>query len=315
MKREMTRASAFAISAILVLASLSRAQDDRSIKSDDFAKGRPASSKTASVPTRYKPKAKAQFIARREKPARPTVTSSRPDDPPQMVGLTLWRLRELRDGESTANAVRVMNSDKSRGWRIPVRTSLTRPISVNDLVRLTVETHREGYLYVIDSEIRRDGTLGDPVLLFPESPAVDNLVQPGGPVELPDRTEKLPYFRISSKDPNYAGELLTVVISPKKIASWDTGPGNQVRSLAFLSGIEESVPEGEYFELEENEGEAETPAEIGASSGNLTRTLKDGPANSRRLTRDQPLPQSVCQTRARPDGLIVVPIRLTAARK
>lgn len=299
------------VTALFVLVGLGGAQD-RSIRSEDFAAARPVGT-TSSVPTRYKPRAKQPLIARRKNPPGPVAKRPDPATPPRLVGVTLWRLRELRPGENSQGAIRVQDANGKRSLRIPVRSSLSRPIALNDLVRLTLETQHEGYLYIIDSELRRDGTLGTPVLVFPDSANVDNFIRPGALVDLPDRTEDLPYFRISSDDPQYAGELLTIVIASRPIPEWREGGERAIRNIDLLAGIEERALESELFERDDAEGEPETVFESGASAGNRTRSLGETGSLSRRLTRDQPLPQSVYQTRPGLENMVVVPIRLVSA--
>ncbi|MCS7081183.1 MAG: DUF4384 domain-containing protein [Chloracidobacterium sp.] len=155
---------------------------------------------------------------------------------PQLLGLTLWRLRELRAGESAADAVKVQNADQSGWhWRVPERSSFARPVVPNDIVRLTVEAAREGYLYILNRELRRDRSLGKPVLLFPERAAVNNFVRPGEVVDVPDRLEDWPYFRIVSSDPNYAGEALWVILSPRRIDGLTDGRRRPITSLGIGS--------------------------------------------------------------------------------
>lgn len=300
------------VTVLFVLVGLGGAQD-RSIRSEDFAKARPAGT-AQTIPTRYKPKTKQPVVARRKNPSGPVAKGPVSSATPQLIGVTLWRLREPRPGESTQGAIRVQDANGRRSLRVPVRSSLSRPIALNDLVRLTLETQHEGYLYIIDSELRRDGTLGPPMLVFPDSAGVDNFIRPGALVDLPDRTEDLPYFRISSDDPLYAGELLTIVITSRPIPEWRDGGERAIRNIDLLAGIEERASESELFEREDAEGEPETVFESGASAGNRTRSLGEPEPLSRRLTRDQPLPQSVYQTRPSSENIIVVPIRLVSAR-
>lgn len=311
MKHRTSRAATI-VTALFALVGFGGAQD-RSIRSEDFAKARPAGT-AATIPTRYKPKARQPIVARRKNPSGPIAR--RPDSTatPQLIGVTLWRLRELRPGENSQGAIRVQDANGKRSLRVPVRSSLSRPVALNDLVRLTLETQHEGYLYIIDSELRRDGTLGSPMLVFPDSANVDNFIRPGALVDLPDRTEDLPYFRISSNDPLYAGELLTIVITSRPIPEWREGGERVLRNIDLLAGIEERASESELFEREDAEGEPETVFESGASAGNRTRSLGETEPLSRRLTRDQPLPQSVYQTRPSSENVIVVPIRLVSAR-
>jgi hypothetical protein len=68
--------------------------------------------------------------------------------------------------------------------------------SLGDLVRLTVESPHEGYLYVIDRETYGDGSLGEPMLIFLTARTRDraNRVSAGRLIDIPSWTDRAPYF-------------------------------------------------------------------------------------------------------------------------
>lgn len=302
---------------MLVATSLLQAQapPSRSIIPSEFGKYRPAGrdSKKSAGPydlvtneprlPRRKTKAKVSPTAR------PTVVAA--TGPTQLVGVTLWKLRPARTNDPADLKIAVRGNDGKRETRTPIRATFTDGLSLGDLIRLTVETQREGYLYVVDSELRRDGTLGAPYLIFPGSRAVNNAIRPGMVVDFPDRTEELPYFRLSSTDPNYAGEVLTVIISPKPLNDWNPDREGLIRNLDWLADLEQGAGDVTRFETRDGVGNAETSDEKAATAGNRTRSL--GSSIDRRLTRDNPLPQTLYEARLDPRDLVIVPVRLSVA--
>ena len=79
-----------------------------------------------------------------------------------------------------------MESSQSSQWT-PERIEVDTPLKVNDRVRLSVESPRDGYLYVIDREQYADGSLGDAYLIFPtrRTRGGDNRVRPGKLIDIP----------------------------------------------------------------------------------------------------------------------------------
>jgi hypothetical protein len=287
----------------------------RSVIPPDFGKYRPAGSGKKTTTGPYDLSAQEPRLPRR-KPQKAKTPNPPPGmvattGPAQLVGVTLWKLRPAKPGDSASLKISVRGTDGKRETRTPVRATFADGLALNDLIRLTVEAEREGYLYVVDSELRRDGTLGAPYLIFPDAPGVDNSIKPGMVVDFPDRTEDLPYFRLSSDDPNYAGEILTVIISPKPLREWDLKREGLIGNLDWLAELEQDAGEVTRFERRAGVGTPETDDEKAATAGNRTRSL--GGTLDRRLTRDKPLPQTVFETRPDPRDLIVFPVRLSVS--
>jgi hypothetical protein len=83
-------------------------------------------------------------------------------------------------------------------------------------VRITVETAREGYLYVVDQERFGNGKQGEPYLIFPAATirGGDNHVTAGQIVEIPAQDDDPPFFNMRRSRPDHIGEQLTLVIAP-----------------------------------------------------------------------------------------------------
>jgi hypothetical protein len=84
-------------------------------------------------------------------------------------------------------------------------------------LRFLITSPTDGYLYVVDREGTRDGTLRTPYLAFPtlSAGAGHNKVTPGTVVSYPDRSDRPPTIEARPShppDPEYAGEALTVLV-------------------------------------------------------------------------------------------------------
>jgi hypothetical protein len=212
------------------------------------------------------------------------------------IGITIWRLKKLA-GLDVGAKLPVKVGDRIEMWsseRVPV----TSTFSANDKIRLGVESPTAGYLYVINSEMNADGSLGDPFLIFPSPVEQYNWVGPGMLVDIPDQHEPNPYFNMSPKRDNYTGELLAVVISPEPL-KFRVDVKGKIIDLENVLDVDASLGT-EIFSRTDLKDKVYSKSEAAASCGAVTRQLeRDAPAQkpcgaaSRSLTRDEPPPQSI----------------------
>lgn len=307
------------------------AQDDtktRSITSDDFNSQRPAASgkinKTGKQKSQPKPKVRrAQYkfvkqeksIVRRNPNKKPKNTSLSQPTKTAEVGVTMWRLRQpLRADFGPKLPVKM--SDGSRQMWTPQRVGADTIFQKGDRVRLAIESSITGYLYVVNSEIYSDGRFGAPSLIFPAFADQDNSVQPGLLVDIPDRAEEFPYFLIDPTGANYAGELLTVIISPKPLVNLKIDKDNYIKNLDELSDLEESS-DVELFSRNDVQDKTYTKEEADAACGAKVRQLtreksaeKPCGDQTRQLTREEPLPQSIYRVKTFAGQAAVAFVRL-----
>ena len=120
---------------------------------------------------------------------RPTLGDS-------FVGVTLFKMRLSKASDPVKFRGLVHDEDQTE-WT-PERSDLNAPIRGNEMVRLSIESARKGYLYVIDRDIYPDGTFSKPSLIFPTTRlrSGDNQVEPGFLIEIPDAQDKPPAFRV-----------------------------------------------------------------------------------------------------------------------
>ncbi|MDW8217146.1 MAG: hypothetical protein RML57_06035 [Acidobacteriota bacterium] len=214
-----------------------------------------------------------------------------------LLGVTLWKLRPFRDGDDETVALEVtVNGRRER--RTPVRAALSEPLRPGELVRLTLETEREGYVYVLNYELRRGGRLGPPTLLYPR-PGETLFVKGGQLVELPPRELRAPYFEIAATggEDEYAGEVLVLVTASRPLGEevWRVtreGRLNVIRNVEFAAGLLGQGLQAALYEGTRLLGAVETAAEERAGRDrNFTLGEDDPPPQtvlSNRVTEAQP---------------------------
>ena len=303
--------------------SLEQQEKPREITSADFRRTEP--SKSAKTPSGPSPKRRVyRLVKTTPSPARKRVpnaatqvvknqdTKSSSNTPliattQEQIGITFWQLRPSTTDDA-GPLIRVTgDSGKPTLWT-PVRVKAEHLFNLGDLIRLTVESPHDGYLYVIDRESYGDGSLGEPMLIFPTARTRDgdNRVSAGYLIDIPSWTDRVPYFMLSSQHANYAGELLTFVISPEplqlNIGQRPLPIGNQ----QLENWENEWGTEADIYEMDGGVGEPKTEAEQQATR-----------PQTRQLTQQEPVPQTIYRVnvrRGRP-FLINVSVKATPLSK
>lgn len=292
----------------VVAVSKAIAQDGtqtRSITSDDFSNKRPPA-KAASTKGKATPKRKRQTykFLRAEKQSRNTrpPASKTAQVKTVEIGVTMWRLRPPQEGE-TGHLLPVIDDDKKHRMWLAERVKLDTIFAAGDRVRFAVESTEPGYLYIFDREMHADGSRGAPYMIFPESGFDDNAIGPGIIVDIPDGGEEMPYFRVNPKDANYAGEMLTVIISPKPLEGLEIDNAGRLASSTKLNELELGS-DAEVFSRDDDDDKFLSKVEAEAACGSKARKGADGTAakpcgvRTRQLTRDEPFPQAIYRVKA-----------------
>src|ERR1051325_11913092 len=168
--------------------------------------------------------------------------------PDTVVGVPLWRLRPANRSDSGERLI-VHDDDAVKEW-MPERISATTQLLQGDRLRISVETVRSGYLYVIDREQYADGTLGEPYLIFPttRTSGGNNQVSVGKLLEIPAQDDSPPFFTMKKSRPDHVAEVLSVIVTPSpleevqitdkaqkltdaQVASWEKAWGTSVGHL------------------------------------------------------------------------------------
>jgi hypothetical protein len=173
-----------------------------------------------------KPKAVSKYIALTKDPA--------PVAEGVDVGVTIWRLRPALKAdakevqEQTRIAVRKKGQSEGKTLMMtPTRAESETLFSDGDLLKFSVESPFEAYVYILDREQYTDGTMSDPYLIFParEDAGINDKGFPGRLLFLPSvkDDDKFELKRLSdlnpegSKNAEKTAERFTVILSKQPI--------------------------------------------------------------------------------------------------
>jgi hypothetical protein len=156
------------------------------------------------------------------------------------IGLTVWRLSTAQTHPGSTSAV---------------ARSVDAPLRVGDHVKLSIESARSGFLYVIDQDWYSDGLIGKPSLIFPTKRirGGDNRVEPGLVIGLPDSQDKPPYFTVEKSRPDQSAMALLIILLPKPIPTIATESQRQALSNEQLMAWEQQW--GSHVQRFENQAD------------------------------------------------------------
>lgn len=222
-----------------------------------------------------------------------------------LVGITLWRLRPSNSNDDPGVRSLIHDDDQTREWT-PERIQADTALHENDKVRLSIESARKGYLYVIDRDEYADGSKSDPYLIFPTLKLRGglNAVSAGTLVEIPSQDDSPPYFRMRRSRPDQRAELLTILVTPRPIENLQIGLGRLQLDPSQVAAWDRrwrttlhrlDAPEG-------GPGQTYTPTEKEAGSGH------------KMLTQDDPTPETLYRLDARPGVPLLIDLQLRIAK-
>ena len=197
--------------------------------------------------------------------------------PESVVGVTLWRLRPANRSDSGERLI--VHDDNATSEWLPERISATTRLVQGDKLRISVETVRAGYLYVIDREQYADGTLGEPYLIFPttRTSGGNNEVAVGRLLEIPAQTDSPPFFTMKKSRPDHVAEVLSVLVTPT--------PLDQVQ----ITDKAQKLTDAQVASWEKAWGTSVGHLEMSTTGQTWTKEEKD--ATTRALTASAPAPQ------------------------
>jgi hypothetical protein len=266
-------------------------QGSRTIVSDDFTRNRQETPSTGSLGKGAKGGTPSAAATARV-PQRTYKLASKPPAKPRpasgtsvvsQIGITLWRLRRVT-GNVTGARVLVRENGKSSSW-IAERVAADTAFRLGDYVRLSVESPRDGYLYVIDRELYSNGSTGPAMLIYPWSDmrGADNRMLPGKLVDIPAQEDDPSYFTAKPSSPDQVGEILTVIITTSPLNLPVSDKPIEISRADIASWEKMWGGDSDRFEMEGGEGETWSVQEQQAATGK----------GSRQLTRDDPAPQTI----------------------
>ena len=262
----MTRIFLFILVVSLPLVAHPQQPKDRSITSDDFNNNRPKNLKRRPLPSR-----KTYRLA-----SPPLANPLDVDSPSTLkVGVTLWKVHREGYGREARE--------------IATRVEADTQFHEGDLIRLSIESPRAGYLYVIDRDWFTDGSSGGETnLIFPHR-REDNRLESGKLIDIPN--QGYAPFKAAPKG-NQAGELLTIIVTSAPLPLSLSDDPLPVSSTQLAAWEKKWSGMAERFEMNGGVGQ--------------TRTIEEQQATgSRQLTRDDPPPQTIYYLAPRSrDGLL-----------
>jgi hypothetical protein len=227
--------------------------------------------------------------------SRPAI-KRKPGGTPETIaqlGITVWRLRPARDGDRGARQLLRENGLESV-W-IPERIDTDTQLHDGDLVRISIESPRAGFLYVIDRDELEGDKSGQLKLIFPIKGDA-NRVGAGRLVDIP---AKRPFK--ASPQPDQRAEVLTIIVTTRPLDLPILGGPFQISATTLAAWEGRWGGAVERFELEGGAGEAQTRAEQDAALGR------------RQLTRDDAPPQTIYELATSNEKGLLVNVRLRYA--
>jgi hypothetical protein len=221
------------------------------------------------------------------------------------LGVTIWRLQPAAPADAARGVT--IPSGPNETW-LPLRTEVGAGLAEGQRVRLSLEASRKGYLYVIDREQYADGSSGEPNLIFPTLRIREgnNEVKAGRVVEIPDFTDRPPFFTMKRSRRDQVGEVLTVLITSAPLPGLQIGRSPLVLARELVQEWERkwSAP-SKQLELAGGAGRPYTQAEREA-----------GESQARLLTQEDPLPQTMYRVASKPEEpvMVAVPLKMRIER-
>lgn len=229
------------------------------------------------------------------RPARPSPASQE-----ALVGFTVWRLRRSALDDVPGARVLVHGEKADQEWT-PERVPSNAPLAEGDRFRFAIESARPGHLYVIDREQYRDGSLGEPYLVFPTSKIRGgrNRVLAGTVVEFPSWDDQPPYVWLKRSRPDHVGEVLTILVTPEPLADVKVGAEPLKLAAAQVAAWEQKWgAETKRLGGQGRPGQTYTAAEKEAATG------------ARSLTSTDPAPETLFLVQARDSQPVLVNVPL-----
>jgi hypothetical protein len=299
---------AFLAALSLPFAAITRSQGDgsRQIVLEEFTKARPATTSTkAQGPPRTGTKRPGSLKAPRYTRKTPSVIAAlQPGSPTMDIGVTIWRLRPSTGIDGGARVL-VMENAQPTQWT-PQRIEADTPLQVGERVRLSIESPRAGYLYVIDREQYADGSYGDAYLIFPtlRTRGGDNKVRPGKLIDIPAQEDNPSYFTLvpSPSRSDQVAEILSIIVTPEPLNNLRLADRPLKLSKSEVAKWEASGSvEVERFEMVGGAGMPWSKAEMAASAAGSARIL----------TQEEPAPQTVYRigSKSKNAFMVTVPLR------
>jgi hypothetical protein len=280
----------------------------REITSDEFTSKRQQTAdasggKPIQKPTGAAPPPPSRSSQRRRYHLASSAAKSRPIPTTtaiEQLGITLWRLRPAKVSDKGQRMV-ITEGGRTNEW-LPERLEVDTPLSRGDRVRLSIESPRAGYLYVVDRDLHADGGMGNAMLIFPTlgMRGGDNQVRAGKLIDIPALEDDPNYFIATPGMSDQIGEVLTIIVTTSPLALPISHQPLAISSSDMAKWERTWSSETEVFEMEGGAGQTWTAEEKEAAAAKSTR----------QLTRDEPSPQTIFRLSPKSNAAFLVDVRL-----
>ena len=219
----------------------------------------------------------------------PKAVSGRPLAEDSEIGVTLWRLRPARTDEpiEIRDLVQRTGVVAKEEWT-PERLASDTAFEEGQMARLSIESLRTGFLYIINRAKYQDGTYGVPYLIFPTRLIYrgDNRVEAGRSIQIPGPDEE-PFTlerRKSKEGDLQISEELIILVAPQRLQSFLVAPSDRQKLTAqsVENLIQKYAAPYEVAEKISGAGQAITIAEKRAAK-----------TTNRTLSNEDPYPQTI----------------------
>src|SRR6185295_16156125 len=163
------------------------------------------------------------------------------------AGVTLWKVE--RDDLSKREVAK----------RVEAGTQFHE----GDLLRLSIESPRTGFLYVIDRDWFTDGSSGETKLIFPLH-GEDNRLEVGKLIDIPAEADS-PFK--ATPNPGQAGEMLTIIVTSSPLSLPLSRKELLISSAQLAEWESRWGGITERFEMVNGSGEVRTVEEQQATTG------------------------------------------------
>jgi hypothetical protein len=221
------------------------------------------------------------------------------------VGVTIWRFRRARADDDIEIRDLLPDGDGESEW-IAERAEGEPSLSDGQRVRISIQTLRTGFLYVIDRAKYADGTSGDPYLLFPTLSirGGNNSVMAGRVIDIPASKDKFPYLKMKRSQSKQGAEQefeeITILVTPQKL------PDLQIEEKRLKLSAQQ------LEDWRKQWGGPVEQAELrGGTGATITKAERDAARDPGGLLKsDDPYPQTIYRLAAKPGDPMLVTVRL-----
>lgn len=245
---------------------------------------------------------KEKLVSKKKSVVKKKTSENNLESEEQLIGITLWR---LIDSKSIAaqRELKYKAAEITSGL-VAERIDPNTLLSKGEKIRLTIEVPREGYLYVVDQEQYENGTVGEPILLFPIKKILggDNKVKRGYTIGIPSLTDNPTYFELERSRPDHIAERISVIVTSEPIKDLPIADSPSKISRSDFESWQKWETQVETLQVDK-QAKFYTSQE---RSSEISKTSKE-------LKYKDPLPQTIYKTNKTGKGLMVnIPIKLEA---